>query len=98
MIDLLITMAALVVAIFWVGYQQRELTKTLKRLKKTEQRLHSAKLTLSACKDANEYLKNNNEFMGTILMDVAKGEANVWIDDNGELIAARTPAGNTSVH
>lgn len=97
MIDLLILMAALVVAIFWVGFQQRKLTATLKRLEKAEKRLHSAKLTLTDTKETNGALVAETVFLKHVLYDIAKGEAHVWIED-GELRAARTATGETPIH
>ena len=97
MIDILIMMAALVVAIFWVGFQQRRLTTTTKRLEKVEKRLHSAKLTLTATKETNEALMAETMFLKNVLYDVAKGEAHVWIEDD-ELRATRTATGETPIH
>ena len=97
MTDILILMAALVVAIFWVGFQQRRLTTTTKRLEKVEKRLHSAKLTLTATKQANEALMAETMFLKNVLYDVAKGEAHVWIEDD-ELRATRTATGETPIH
>jgi uncharacterized protein YlxW (UPF0749 family) len=90
-------MAALVVAIFWVGFQQRRLTTTTKRLVKAEQRLYSAKLTLTQTKEQNEALMAETMFLKNVLYDVAKGEAHVWIEDD-ELRATRLPAGETPIH
>lgn len=97
MIDILIMMAALVVAIFWVGFQQRRLTTTTKRLEKVDKRLSSAKLTLTTTKEANEALMAETMFLKNVLYDVAKGEAHVWIED-GELRATRTATGETPIH
>lgn len=94
---LLTMMAALVAAVFWIGFQQRRLTTTTKRLVKAEQRLHSAKLTLTQTKEQNEALKAETMFLKNVLFDVAKGEAHVWIEDN-ELRAARTATGETPIH
>lgn len=94
---LLTMMAALVVAIVWIGFQQRRLTTTTKRLVKAEQRLHSAKLTLTQTKEQNEALVAETMFLKHVLFDVAKGEAHVWIED-GELRAARAAAGKVQVH
>ncbi len=95
--DILILMATIVVAFFWVGFQQRRLTTILKRLHKAEQRLHSAKLTLAGTKETNEALMAEVMFLKTVLLDVAKGEAHVWIED-GELRATRTADGETPIH
>ena len=97
MVDILILMAALAVAIFWVGFQQRKLTTITKRLDKAEQRLSSAKLTLAAAKETNEALAAETMFLKTVLLDVAKGEAHVWIED-GELRATRTADRETPIH
>ena len=97
MIDTLIMMATLVVAMIWVGFQQRRLTTTLKRLHKVEQRLHSAKLTLTATKDENMDHKAEIMLLKNVLFDVAKGEAHVWIEDD-ELRATRTATGEIPVH
>lgn len=94
---LLTMMAALVAAVFWIGFQQRRLTTTIKRLVKAEQRLHSAKLTLTQTKEQNEELTAEVVFLKSVLFDVAKGEAHVWIEDD-ELRAARKPVGGTQVH
>jgi cell division protein FtsB len=97
MVDILIMMAALVVAMVWVGFQQRRLTTTLKRLERVEKRLHSAKLTLADTKETNEALVAETMFLKHVLFDVAKGEAHVWIED-GELRAARTADRETPIH
>jgi len=97
MTDILIMMAALVVAMIWVGFQQRRLTTTLKRLERVEKRLHSAKLTLADTKETNEALVTEVMFLKHVLLDIAKGEAHVWIED-GELRAARTADGETQIH
>lgn len=89
--------ATLVVAIFWVGFQQRRLTTTTKRLERVEKRLHSAKLTLAATKETNEALMAETMFLKNVLYDVATGEAHVWIEDD-ELRAARTATGGTPIH
>jgi len=95
--DILIMMAALVVAIFWVGFQQRRLTTTTKRLEKVEKRLHSAKLTLTTTKQTNEELMTETMFLKNVLYDVAKGEAHVWIEGD-ELRATRIADGETPIH
>ena len=97
MTDILIMTATLVVAAFWVGFNQRKLTATTKRLEKVEKRLHSTKLTLTATKVTNEDLVDETMALKHILYDIAKGEAHVWIE-NDELRAARTPTGKTPVH
>ena len=97
MTDILIMMAALVAAIFWVGFQQRRLTTTTKRLRKAEQRLHSTKLTLTETKRANEELGAETMFLKSVLYDVANGDAHVWIEDD-ELRAARTADRETPIH
>jgi|31_taG_2_1085359.scaffolds.fasta_scaffold60244_1 cell division protein FtsB len=97
MTDILIMMATLMVALVWVILLQRRVTTTLHRLEIAERRRNSAQLTLRATKTDNEELTAEVAVLKQILLDVAKGEANVWIED-GELRAARTAAGNTSVH
>ena len=98
MIEATLTMmAALVAAVFWIGFQQRRLTTTTKRLVKAEQRLYSAKLTLTQTKEQNEALMAETMFLKHVLFDVAKGEAHVWIED-GELRAARAAVGKVQVH
>ena len=94
---LLTMMAALVAAIVWIVRLQRDLTTTTKRLVKAEQRLHSAKLTLTQTKEQNEALVAETMFLKHVLFDVAKGEAHVWIED-GELRAARAAVGKVQVH
>lgn len=90
-------MATLVVAFVWIICLQRMLTTAYGRLSKVEQRLHSAKLTLTQTKEQNEALTAEVGILKQILFDVATGDADVWIED-GELRAARTAAGGTSVH
>lgn len=97
MITTLTMMAALVAAFFWIIFLQWKLTRTTKRLSKVDQRLRSARLTLTATKEANEVLTVETEFLKGVLFDVARGEAHVWIEGD-ELRAARKSAGNTSVH
>jgi outer membrane lipoprotein-sorting protein len=98
MIEATLTMmAALVAAVFWIGFQQRRLTTTTKRLVKAEQRLHSAKLTLTQTKEQNEALVADTMLLKHVLFDVAKGEAYVWIED-GELRATRTADRETPIH
>lgn len=97
MIETLIMMAALVAAIVWIIRLQRSLTTKHKRLVKAEQRLRSAKLTLTQTKEQNEALVAETMFLKHILFDVAKGEAHVWIED-GELRATRTATGETPIH
>ena len=97
MIATLTMMAALVAAIVWIIRLQRSLTTTHKRLAKAEQRLRSAKLTLTQTKEQNEELKAETMFLKNVLLDVAKGEAHVWIEDD-ELRAARTATGETPIH
>jgi len=97
MIDTLFMMATVLVAMIWIGFQQRRLTTTTKRLEKVGKRLHSAKLTLTATKDENMNHKAEIMFLKKVLYDVAKGEAHVWIED-GELRATRTATGGTPIH
>lgn len=97
MTDILIMMATLMVALVWVILLQRRVTTIHRRLEIAERRRNSAQLTLRATKTDNEELTAEVAVLKQILLDVAKGEANVWIED-GELRAARTAAGNASVH
>lgn len=98
MIEATLTMmAALVAAIVWTIRQQRRVSTTHRRLAKVEQRLRSAKLTLTQTKEQNEALAARTMLLENVLMDIAKGEAHVWIED-GELRAARTAAGKVQVH
>lgn len=97
MTETLTMMATLVVAIVWIVMLELMIRRLKHRLEKHEQRLHSAKLTLSQAREAIEAATHENQFLKTVIHDVATGDANVWIED-GELRAARTPAGGTSVH
>ena len=104
MTDTLIIVMPILVAIIWIILQQRRLnaiTNNLemneRRLKKAEQRLHSAKLTLTDTKQNNETLLQETLFLKGVLFDVAKGDAHVWIEDD-ELRATRTADGEISIH
>lgn len=104
MTDAFIIVVPISVAIFWIILQQRRLNATTnklelnkQRLKKAEQRLHSAKLTLTDTKQNNEALIQETLFLKGVLFDVAKGEAHVWIEDD-ELRAMRTTGGEVSIH
>jgi cell division protein FtsB len=98
MIDTLIMMAALVAAIIWIVFQQWRANITFRLLTKSNKRLRSAKLTLAATKETNEALVAENEFLKTVIRDVAMGDAHVWVGEDGEVRAARATAGNTSIH
>ena len=98
MMNTLILMAAILIATFWVGFQQRTLTTTLKRLEKVERRLHSAKLTLTSTKQTNEELMAESLSLKAVLTDVAKGEAHVWIGEDGDVRAARKADRKTPIH
>ena len=98
MIDTLIMMAALVVAIIWIVFQQWRANTTFRLLTKSNKRLRSAKLTLAATKDENLDLKAEIMFLKTVVRDVATGDAHVWIGEDGEVRAVRATAGNTSIH
>ena len=98
MTDLLIMMAALVAAIVRIIYLQRVLSKTYKRLERVERRLNSARLTLAEVRDEVDYYLEENQTLKDILTDVAKGEAHVWIGEDGLVRAARKPAGETPIH
>jgi hypothetical protein len=97
MTDTIIMMAALVAAIAWTIYLQRVVNKLTRRLTITGRRLHSARVTLADTKQDNEYLDNEVEVLKSILFDVAKGEADVWIE-NGELRGKKRITGNTQIH
>ena len=98
MIDTLIMMAALVVAVIWIAFQQWRANITFRLLAKSNKRLRSAKLTLAATKDENMDLKAEIMFLKNVLRDVATGDAHVWVGEDGEVRAARATAGNTSIH
>jgi len=102
MTDILIAMlafvAALMAAAYWTVHLQRTLTTTLKRLEKVERRLHSAKLTLTSTKQTNEELMAESMFLKAVITDVAKGEAHVWIGEDGDIRATRTATGETPIH
>jgi|GEM_PF-5782439 len=98
MMNTLILMAAILIATFWVGFQQRTLTTTLKRLEKVERRLHSAKLTLTSTKQTNEELMAESLSLKAVLTDVAKGEAHVWIGEDGEVRAQKRATGEIQIH
>jgi uncharacterized membrane protein YccC len=90
MIEVILTlMAALVAAIIWIITQQRRLREQHRRTTKAEQRLHSAKLTLTHTKEVNQALAEEVQLLRQILTDVAKGEANVWIDEHGNTRAEK---------
>ena len=91
MTDLLIMMAALVAAFFWIWFQEHQIRKLSAQLAKAENERDLAS------KHA-ELHATENEFFKTVLLDVAKGEAHVWIGENGELIATRTAAGEAPLH
>jgi hypothetical protein len=93
----LILVTALAVTIGWIARQERRYQIVLRRLVKAEQRLHSAKLTLTDTKELNQQLAVEVVFLKQVMFDVAKGEADVWIED-GELRAARTATDDTPVH
>ena len=104
MTDTLIIVMPILVAIIWIILQQRRLNSITnklelneRRLSKAEQRLHSAKLTLTDTKQNNETLTQETLFLKGILFDVAQGEAHVWIEDD-ELRAMRTAGGEVSIH
>jgi len=90
--------AALVAATAWTIYLQRVVNKLTRRLTITGRRLHSARVTLADTKQDNEYLDNEVEALKDVLTDVAKGEADVWIGDDGLVRAKRKPTGRTPIH
>lgn len=98
MTDTIIMMAALVAAIAWTIYLQRVVNKLTRRLTIVGRRLHSASVTLADVKCEVDDCLEENQLLKDILTDVAKGEAHVWIGEDGLVRAARKPAGNTPVH
>lgn len=97
MIETAILAAALMAALFLIGFLIRALRGAHKTMEKSTQRWMSARKTLTATKEQNEELTAEVAFLKSVLFDVAKGEAHVWIEDD-ELRAARKPAGGTQVH
>lgn len=97
MADLLIVMAAVVAAIVWIVMLELTIRRLKHRLEKSEQRLHSVRLTLSQAKEAVEAATHENQFLKTVIHDVATGDAHVWIED-GEVRATRTADRETPVH
>jgi hypothetical protein len=89
--------AALVAAIGWIVTLELTIRRLKHRLEKHDQRLRSAKLTLSQAKEAVEAATHENQFLKTVIHDVATGDAHVWIED-GEVRATRTAAGETPIH
>jgi hypothetical protein len=98
MIGTLILMAALVVAICWTIYQQRVVTRLIKRLANVDRRLASAHLTLTGARVKSNDCFEENDLLKEILVDVAKGEAHVWIGEDGLVRATRKPAGEIQIH
>lgn len=97
MTDTPIMVAALVAAIGWTVMLELTIRCLKRRLAKAEQRLHSARLTLTQAKEAVDAATHENLFLKTVLHDVATGDAHVWIED-GKVRATRTAAGETPVH
>lgn len=97
MIETAILAAALMAALFLIGFLLRALRNLTKTMEKSTQRWMSARKTLVATKEQNEALKAETMFLKNVLFDVAKGEAHVWIEDD-ELRAARTATGETPIH
>ena len=98
MIEATLTMmATLVVAIVWIIRQEITIRTTNKRLGIVDKRLHSAKLTLTDARREVDGCLEENQLLKTIITDVAKGEAHVWIED-GEVRATRTAHRETPVH
>ncbi len=98
MIATSILAAALMAALFLIGFLLRELRKITRTMEKSTQRWMSARKTLAAAKEANEALMAETMFLKTVIRDIAKGEAHVWIGEDGELRAARTADGETPIH
>jgi len=89
----LILTAALVAAAFWIVSQERLIKTITKQLEKTEQQL----LYEPEPEPDRDALEAEVVFLKNVLMDVANGDAYVWVED-GELRAARTVIGETSIH
>ena len=98
MTDLLIMTAALVAAIIWTIYLQRVVSRLTKRSVSINRRLNSARLTLAEVRDEVDYYLEENQTLKDILTDIAKGEAHVWIGEDGLVRAVRKPAGETPIH
>jgi hypothetical protein len=94
---ILTMMAALAAAIVWIIRQEMTIRTTHKRLAKAEQRLRSAKLTLTETKEDNEELMGETTLLKNVLFDVAKGEVHVWIEGD-ELRATRKADRKTPIH
>lgn len=89
----LILTAALVAAAFWIVSQERLIKTITKQLENTEQQL----LYEPEPEPDRDALEAEVVFLKNVLMDVANGDAYVWVED-GELRAARTVIGETSIH
>lgn len=98
MTDTIIMMAALVAAIAWTIYLQRVVNKLTRRLTITGRRLHSARVTLADVKCEVADCLEENQTLKDVLTDVAKGEADVWIGEDGLVRAKRKPTGRTPIH
>jgi hypothetical protein len=98
MTDILVMMATLVVAMCWIVYQQRVVDKLTKRLTSMDRRLNSARLTLTDAKREVDECLQENELLKAVLTDVAKGEAHVWIGEDGDVRATRTADRETPIH
>jgi hypothetical protein len=97
MTELILT-PILMVAAVWIILQQRWLREQHRRTAKAEQRLYSTKLTLTHTKEVNEALVEETHLLRQILTDVARGEANVWIDEQGNTRAEKCAGRKTPVH
>jgi hypothetical protein len=93
----LILTAALVAAAFWVVSQERLIKTITKQLEKTEQQLLYEPEPEPEPEPDRDALEAEVVFLKNVLMDVANGDAYVWVED-GELRAARTVIGETSIH
>ena len=98
MIDTLIMMAALVTAIVWIIYLQRVVDRLTKRMTFRDRQLHSAKLTVTGTMESIEKCIEENETLKQILVDVANGDAHVWIGEDGRVRAKRKHTGETPIH
>jgi hypothetical protein len=90
MTETLTMMAILLVAIVWIIRQEMILQRANKRL-------DDADAILGRAKEVTEALVAENQLLKAVLTDVAKGEADVWIED-GEVRATKLPAGETPIH
>jgi hypothetical protein len=98
MTDILVMTVTLVVALCWIVYQQRVVNRLVRRLANSDRRLNSARLTLTDARHEVDECLEENQFLKAVLTDVAKGEAHVWIGENGDIRATRKATGKTPIH